>query len=425
MSNHEGPIYEVTLTVERESPDDLDAWLKKHVNRMLGVPGILGADTFSIDSDDDRNVRVTQYRFADRQHLDRYLAGPATELRQDTVDRFGDRCVASRRVLNTIDAPGDGQERRCKNCNALLTGQYCADCGQRASSRFISLWELFKDAFGDLFELDSRLWQTIIPLAVRPGRLTQDYLRGRRARYMPPFRMYLVLSLAFFVIAFFNPREDLSLFFEPPPDTNVASPNADGPTEEANVQVTIDTGDGDSDGSGPDCDFSDYDESEAPTWFARRFPKQRLESTCERLFESGEPGLQAFLDKLADNVPTGLFVLLPLMAAILKLLYPLSRRYYAEHLLFVLHYHSFVFLVLIVSEFMERLTPMPIPVPLSVVAGIALTIYVPIYLFKSLRRVYGQGKAVTLLKFIPLQLAYLVGVSIILLFAALFAAFSP
>ena len=156
-----------------------------------------------------------------------------------------------------------------------------------------------------------------------------------------------------------------------------------------------------------------------------RFPKQRLVSTCERLFASGEPGLQAFLDKLADNVPTGLFVLLPLMAAILKLLYPLSRRYYAEHLLFVLHFHSFVFLALIISEFLERLTPMPIPTPVSVILGIVLTSYVPIYLFKALRRVYGQGRVATLLKFVPLVAAYGVGIAIILLIAAMFAAFSP
>ena len=420
MSNHEGPIYEVTLAVERESAEGLDDWLRQHVGKMLAVPGIVGADTFAVSDDDNRSVRVTQYRFVDRQHLDDYLAGPAAALRQDTVDRFGDRCTATRRILETTDSPNARQ--RCKNCDALLTGQYCGDCGQRASSRFISLWELFKDAFGDLFELDSRLWRTVIPLAVRPGRLTEDYLRGRRARYMPPFRMYLVLSLAFFLIAFFDPREDLSLLFEPEPEADAAAEVVESAVEDedAGVQITIDEGD-----DGRNCTFDGYDESEAPAWFARRFPKQRLVSTCERLFASGEPGLQAFLDKLADNVPTGLFVLLPLMAAILKLLYPLSRRYYAEHLLFVLHFHSFVFLALIVSEFLERLTPMPIPTPASVILGIVLTSYVPIYLFKALRRVYGQGRVATLLKFVPLVAAYGVGIAIILLIAAMFAAFSP
>jgi len=103
----------------------------------------------------------------------------------------------------------------CLNCGTELRGQYCGNCGQRARGRLISLWELLQDAFGDLFEIDSRLWRTLVPLLIRPGRLTLDYLEGRRARYMPPFRMYLVLSVVFFVVAFFDPQDDLSLLFEP------------------------------------------------------------------------------------------------------------------------------------------------------------------------------------------------------------------
>jgi hypothetical protein len=86
---------------------------------------------------------------------------------------------------------------------------------QRARSRLISIWELVRDAFGDLFELDSRLWKTLVPLMISPGKLTHDYLQGRRARYMPPFRMYLVLSLLFFLVAFFDPRETFGLFYDP------------------------------------------------------------------------------------------------------------------------------------------------------------------------------------------------------------------
>ena len=106
----------------------------------------------------------------------------------------------------------------CLNCGTELRGQYCGTCGQRSRSRLISLWELVSDAFGDLLELDSRLWQTLLPLLIRPGRLTYDYLQGKRARFMPPFRMYLVLSVVFFVVAFFDPRDDLSLLFEPEPE---------------------------------------------------------------------------------------------------------------------------------------------------------------------------------------------------------------
>ena len=115
----------------------------------------------------------------------------------------------------------------CLNCGAAVTGQYCGQCGQRSTTRLISLWELVRDAFGDLFELDSRLWRTMIPLLVRPGLLTRDYLQGRRARYMPPFRMYLVLSLLFFVIAFFDPHEQLAIFYEPAAESEAVDAEPD------------------------------------------------------------------------------------------------------------------------------------------------------------------------------------------------------
>jgi len=69
-----------------------------------------------------------------------------------------------------------GDSQSCLNCGTELVGQYCRQCGQRATSRFISIYELLRDAFGDLFELDSRLWRTVVPLLIRPGLLTKDYL---------------------------------------------------------------------------------------------------------------------------------------------------------------------------------------------------------------------------------------------------------
>ena len=133
------------------------------------------------------------------------------------IDRFEGRFEAVRRVLrHTGIAAGEPQPLEvCLNCGTTLGGQYCGNCGQRATSRLISVWELLRDAFGDLLELDSRLWRTLIPLVTRPGQLTRDYLEGRRARFMPPFRMYLVLSILFFLVAFFDPREELGILFEP------------------------------------------------------------------------------------------------------------------------------------------------------------------------------------------------------------------
>jgi hypothetical protein len=120
-----------------------------------------------------------------------------------------------------------------------------------------------------------------------------------------------------------------------------------------------------------------------------------------------------------------LFALLPLMALVLKVLYPLSKRYYVEHLLFVVHYHAFVFLILTLQVLFARLgsfTRMPeTPVDVTI---FAVSLYVPVYLYKALRRVYEQGHPFTTVKFLILIFAYFTGLLIMFGLAGLFAAFS-
>ena len=131
-------------------------------------------------------------------------------MRQKITAVFPEGIDVTRRLMwqSTI-VDGDIQPTEmCLNCGTTLAGQYCGNCGQRAHSRLISIWELLRDAFGDLLELDSRLWRTLIPLAVRPGKLTRDYLEGRRARFMPPFRTYLVFSIVFFSSLFSTRRKN-------------------------------------------------------------------------------------------------------------------------------------------------------------------------------------------------------------------------
>jgi len=243
---------------------------------------------------------------------------------------------------------GPGDSPNCLNCGAHLTGQYCGQCGQRAVGRLISIWQLLRDAFGDLLELDSRLWRTMIPLLIRPGLLTKDYLEGRRARYMPPFRMYLVLSLLFFVVAFFNPRDDLAIFYEP-----VVEPTVEIVPEE---EVLADEDSEDSEEDEPDdrydCKFDEYDLSGAPEWLKRRITPERMEEACKRVQTVGDTGLGK---AVLEITPAALIVLLPIMAFVLKLLYPLSHRYYVEHLLFFVHFHSFMFFILTLQVLFTRI----------------------------------------------------------------------
>lgn len=422
MTNTAGPVYEVTVKIDRDIVEEFDAWLERHIEGTLAVPGIERIEVFEPDDDGQgRARRIAQYHFAGNSELDAYLSGQGDSALEPASERFGERIDTTARVLRHAGvAAGQQPVEACLNCGTPLTGQYCGNCGQRAASRLISIWELLKDAFGDLLEFDSRLWRTLIPLLMRPGQLTRDYLRGRRARYMPPFRMYLVLSIVFFLLAFFDPREELGVLFEaPPPPTaeRVGGAGGDEPDAEGpNVVVSIDGE------PNEECDLSDYHSADLPGWLASRLTKERLQRMCNRIVADGG---RAFWRELSDNVPAALFVLLPLMALVLKLLYPLSKRYYVEHLLFVVHYHAFVFLILSLQVLAARLGSfLHVPeLPIDVLE-FAMALYVPVYLYKAQRRVYEQGRLLSAMKFVLLTFAYFGGLFVMFATVAIFAAFS-
>ena len=113
------------------------------------------------------------------------------------------------------------------------------------------------------------------------------------------------------------------------------------------------------------------------------------------------------------------------MALVLKVLYPLSRRYYVEHLLFFVHFHAFFFLLLTLQILFARLAAaIRIPESFSTLVLVIASFYVPVYLFIAMRRVYGQGRLITTVKYIGLTIAYLIGFLATLLGAFIVAAFS-
>ena len=442
MTTAPGPIYEVDMEVDREIAEAFDEWLAAHVRDMLELPGFSSARTFAVDAEAPERVgRVTQYVLDSEEALDSYFEGPAAAMRSAGPELFAGRYSVHRRILRAADRAAAAPAPACPNCNAPLRGQYCATCGQRARTRLISVWELVRDAIGDLFELDSRLWRTLGPLIFRPGKLTREYLLGRRVRFMPPFRTYLVLSLIFFLVAFFDPQQQFAVLYEaPPPEAEVpvdenaredvrrrvyedlAAEGIEPPPPPGQVDrsgLNINVG---GDDPAAQCDFSNYDANDLPDWLGRRLTRERMQLVCERVMAGGG---QAFVNQLLDNVPASLFLLLPLMALILKLLYPLSQRYYVEHLLFVLHFHAFFFLILTLEVLFSRLAALlALPGWLGNVTIFAVSLYIPLYLYKAMRRVYEQGRLVTIAKFLLLLLSYAAGFLIILLVTVFYTAIS-
>ena len=83
----------------------------------------------------------------------------------------------------------------CPNCGTPITGVFCAHCGQHLADREPTFRSLIRDAFGEITDLDGRIWRTVRTLLFRPGVITRDYLDGKRARYLPPFRIYLIANV--------------------------------------------------------------------------------------------------------------------------------------------------------------------------------------------------------------------------------------
>ncbi len=139
--------------------------------------------------------------------------------------------------------------------------------------------------------------------------------------------------------------------------------------------------------------------------------EDRARDACRRIVADGK----GFGRAVYENIPKMMFIFLPLIAAVMFVLYLGSGRYYVEHLLFFVHFHAFFFLCGIAILVLERTSSMLIDTVVGSVLKTTeniltavLMFYVPYYLYRAMRRVYGQGRIVTLVKYSLLVIGYLV-----------------
>ena len=291
-------------------------------------------------------------------------------------------------------APGPSQV--CRNCGSTIAGAYCAACGQAADVRIPTLGRFLADVVDDLYSFDSRFWRTLLPLVFRPGFLSQEFLGGRRVRYLPPLRLYLVLSLLFFVTAAWLGGNDVVVLED---DEPAQSAIIDRPSEEPAVVV--------------DCRALGAG-AELPAFVERWHLQERLERACERVRADRGASLSS---AIRDNVPVMMFFFLPLVAVLMKLLYLGSSRGYVEHLLVLCHFHAFFFLAGTLLTLLNSVSEAWPGVTLaSTPLQWLLLWYLPLYPLLAMRRVYAESWGRTAWKAIVLGLGY--ALSLILSFTA-------
>ena len=365
----------------------------------------------------------------------------------------------------------------CSNCNAPLYGPYCHQCGQNQRSILRYIGHLALEVADEVFGFDARAWRTLWPLMLKPGYLTNEYIAGRRNSYVPPVRLYLIISvLTFFTLHLLssdwldmeNPQltvkevsdsvraEDGEAARVEDPDKELVDSRLASVEERddlpepvrkqvAEARAAIESSRSE-EPRAPDLNVSfntsdgEYLTIPILPEAANKLLEERQKYWSDRfnaaneLRETDPAGawsqqlalIRELAENLFDILPTLMFLLLPVFALILKVLYPLSRRYYMEHMILALHSHSFIFLTLLVvfvlnasTEWIGDAWPAFATgyIPVIGVFATLLLWWIPIYLYITQLRVYRQGWFVTFCKFCLTGLLYMV----LLLFGFLLA----
>lgn len=286
--------------------------------------------------------------------------------------------LASAGALESSGQSGDGEQ--CANCEAPLDGDYCRLCGQRHADMHRPIWTLIGEGLSDSFALDGRIARTLPAIFWRPGKVTRSYLDGQRARFVPPFRLFLLSSLLFFA-TMFGIGDQLgwtdSLRIQPTEDGGWHLVVADGEVPEEN-RPTFLRADNSLDLELLRAELADEAEVEIGTE-----EYAALEASVEQIARVYS-NQDAFLRTVEVWLPRLSLLLLPVFALALTLLYVWRRQIYVyDHLVTTLHFQSWFYLASAATMWVAFLiTPWA-----YAVLGLAM----PVYVFHMLRRVYGDG----------------------------------
>ena len=388
--------------------------------------------------------------------------------------------------------------RECENCHQPLVGPYCGQCGQAAESSLKYFWLVILHLLDDIFSFDSRASRTLWPLLMRPAFLTREYFAGKRVHYVPPLRLYLFISIVFFLtLKFFADSdnnkiinvndnkslitqvekhikvledEELLLIKDTPTEAIPASDelsilksdinrfnnylvdlkgdinqgsnkkvmkitrelialelekSADEESLSIEEQEKIDQllnklaqvksgKEVDNDNSDNNIDIDDK-KSSISLGFLSDEDNKKFRTFTEQLVKKAEKAFDSdtgpLVQQVISKLPQLMFILLPLFAVLLKLMFIFSKRLYMEHLTVALHSHSFIFLNVLLIEVLDLLVsyaekPFPMLAGIIKFFMVALIIWLPIYLFLMQKRVYNQGYFFTLVKFSVIGIIY-------------------
>jgi len=347
-----------------------------------------------------------------------------------------------------VSHPPERKEKSCLNCQADLQGRFCHVCGQENIEPKESFWQLVTHFMYDITHFDGKFFSTLKYLLFKPGFLSHEYLRGRRAGYLHPIRMYVFTSAFFFLIFFsFNQEDSVVKITETQPTAasllkklekdRLALVNELNDSMPAIAQKVIKMSIAASDSdialikrdttardklktlnktnftllgsSSKDTLYKNvtvYDSiqeklppSEKDNFIVRRFARQKIHLK-EKYKGDNKAIWTAVIDKFNHLFPQMLFVSLPLFALVLQLLYVRKKSFfYVNHVVYSIHLYCGTFIIILAGMGMAGLVQLVgIDDP-----GWLKTIFTLagfFYWYKSMRNFYTQRRAKTIVKYV-------------------------
>ena len=328
-------------------------------------------------------------------------------------------------------------ENNCLNCGTTLEGQFCHNCGQENLEIKESFGHMMNHAISDYFHFDEKFFHTLKPLFFKPGLLTNEYMAGRRVQYLHPIKMYIFISLVYFLLFFQSGHQMVKV------NTTVGKPaDIENKIDSANKLIAknpnlsayqktalqhaitkhgiinINKLDDDIDTKNDDYHF--FTSTTGDTTYKQYITNQsKLKADKRDGFflkiynktalsyqeKYGSRAREVFLEELNHNIPKMMFVLLPMFALILGITFWRSKKFYVEHLIYAFHLHCFLFLFLAILMLLQLIAPHQ----LTLIGWVdfAGTLYVIWYIYRSLKAVYHRNAFRTITKIIGMSLTYL------------------
>lgn len=297
------------------------------------------------------------------------------------------------------------QEKECLNCGHIVEEHFCPHCGQENTEVRQPFYFLFTHFFEDFTHYDGQFWKSLRYLFFAPGKLTNEYLAGKRQQYVAPVKLYIFISfIVFFIPTLIPDRHEKSepAFVQHDADSTkygsdhhkLNKPYADN--EVLSGVIDIDSNKIDS--------KEKYDSlvNVSGSLFyrmGRPFVHKYFELKARKYNQ--EEISEKFKETFIHTLPKALFLYLPVFAFLLWLFHDKKRWWFFDHGIFTLHFFSFLLLsilfVSLLNDVEDWIGTGFLKTSISVLIFI-LFVYMMAYFFKAHREVYRISKKMTLLK---------------------------